>query len=141
MSLSYLLVRPIPISIPQEEISSIFQLLGTKDETIAALTRICEQVNWSESENKLEISGDEYWIEFDVALEDELTIDFLVTDGDHYYGDKVFEVLAQICQATGWRVFDSVSGIFINVLTWKTKPNGVYQNLCYQKMLIMTTCN
>ncbi len=125
MSWDIALMRPIPKTIPLEQVTSDMYVMGTREDVIAELRRICRTVTFPNVNNpntgllegELGIQGEDYSIEFDFLEAENGFIDSIWTNNHRWFGDDAIDILHQICQTTGWRVFDVLSGIFINIQT------------------------
>lgn len=117
-------MRPVPMTESFEAVARDKQMLGSRADVIAALARIVHTVrfpdpakpNYGVLQGEPELSGDDYFIEFAIEEDNDFVASIAISNCC-WFGDDVISMIHRICQETDWRVFDSVSGIFINIQT------------------------
>lgn len=117
-------MRPVPDTEPFEEAVDKMQMLGSREEVTTSLVRICHNVSFPDPakpnhgllQGNPKTSGEDYYIEFEVEERNDL-VESISISSRCWFGDDVIGIIHRICQETDWRVFDAVSGVFINIQT------------------------
>jgi hypothetical protein len=125
MSVDIALMLPIPDTTSSEEDKGeFFRPMGSRKDVISTLATVCYRIEFPDSatpnqgilQGISEVEGKDYFIEFELWEEDGL-VHSIDTGSSRWSGNDVIEIIHQITQATGWRVFDLISGEFINIQT------------------------
>lgn len=100
-------MRPVPDTEPLEEVAGNRQVLGSREEVITALARICHNVSFPDLakpnhgllQGNPETSGEDYFIEFEIEERNDL-VESISTSSRCWFGDDVINIIHRICQET-----------------------------------------